>query len=317
MAGPIPLSFDVTDALPGEIAGGRRIEIAAWLFVPDDVSKLGPRPVVMTLLHGGSYDKRYHDAAVPGRTGYSCARRLADLGDIVLLPDVLGIGESSRLPVQQHATRQVAALANHAAVTQFSERLRRGGLRHGLPALPDFVSIGGGHSMGGMLTMTQQAEHRTYAGVMIMGYTAVGVHRMVDGQLRPVVLGPPVPGQDYLAVDRAPLRDTFHWPDVPLDVIAADDALAVEVPALLGRVGVQPGVVTEDAARIEAPVYICLGERDNSPDPHAEPSYYRASRDITLHVLRRSAHCHVFATTRQQMWDRMHRWARGVASITS
>ena len=72
-----------------------------------------------------------------------------------------------------------------------------------------------------------------------------------------------------------------------------------------------------DVGRIDTPVYICQGERDNSPDPHKEPSYYRASRDVTLHILGGSGHCHNFATTRHELWDRMHGWSRSLAAATA
>ena len=316
MTEPISISFDVTAALPADVTDGARIRIAAWLFLPDDVSLLDEEPVLMTLLHGGSYDKRYHDIQVPGRSDYSCARHLAALGNIVLLPDVLGVSDSSRLPVQAKADRHIVALANHAAAAQCAERLRAGDIAPGFPALPRLVHIGGGHSMGGMLTMTQQAAHRTYAGVMIIGYTAIGIRREYLGSDEPKQAPTPTP-RDYIMVEHAPFAHIFHWPDVPADALAVDETLAVEVPASIGTIGVQPGVVREDAAAIDVPVYICLGESDNSPDPHAEPACYSASRDITLQILEGSGHCQNFASTRHTLWEAMHRWSRGVAESTT
>src|SRR5262249_39357981 len=117
--GPIPVSFDVTDALPADVTEGKRITIAAWLFFPGAVAKLGARPVTMVMLNGGSYDKRYFHFEVPGREGYSCAAHLAELGNIVLVADHLGMGESTRVPTQKKATRHVVARANHTAATQF------------------------------------------------------------------------------------------------------------------------------------------------------------------------------------------------------
>lgn len=117
--GPIALSLDVTDALPAEVTKGERLAISAWLFVPDDLTSLGERTTTITLLAGGSYDKRYHHAVIPGHSGYSAAEHLAGLGNIVLLADHLGVGDSSRAPVQKEATPQVCALAMHTAVTQF------------------------------------------------------------------------------------------------------------------------------------------------------------------------------------------------------
>ena len=314
MPGPIPLSFDVTDALPPAVTEGARVVISGWLFFPDDVSLLGDRPVTITLGAGGSYDKRYHHALIEGFPGYSAAEHLASLGNIVLLNDHLGVGESTRFPQQRNATRQVVALANHVAVGQFYAQLRAGSLHPDLPPIADFARIGGGHSMGGMLTIIQQAEHRSYDGVMVIGYTAEGVHFTMNGQKLRAADFIPADGPDYTRNDRASLHEGFHWEDVPATVNAADDALAVETPACIGLDSIRTRIVKDEAAWIEAPVYICLGERDVSPDPHAEPAYYRASPDVTLHILPRSAHCQTFASTRRQLWDRMHHWSRGVAA---
>lgn len=314
MAGPIPLSFDVTEALPAEASEGRRILISCWLFFPEDPAKLADRPAAITLGAGGSYDKRYHHAVIEGHPGYSAAEHLAALGNIVLLHDHLGVGESTRLPQQRNATRQVVALANHAAASQFYAALAAGGLHPKLPPVRDFVRIGGGHSMGGMLAIIQQAEHRTFDGLMVMGYTAEGVHFTMGGQKRRAADVIPAASPDYTRNDRAPLREGFHWEDVPAEVVAADDRLAVETPACIGLDSIRTHIVKAEAARIEAPVYICLGERDVSPDPHAEPAYYGASPDVTLHILPRSAHCQSFASTRRLMWDRIHWWSRWIAA---
>lgn len=312
--GPVPIRFDVTDGLPAAVTDGQSITIAAWLFWPDDLTLLGDRPVTMTLLNGGSYDKRYFHVQIPGRSGYSAAEHLAARGNIVLLMDHLGVGESSRLAVQKKGTRQIAALANHVAVNQFYARLVKGELHPSLPAMSDFAKLGGGHSMGGMQTIVQQAEYLTYDAVMILGYTAEGVYFTMGGKrLRAADFIPTGEAPDYSSNDRAPLHEGFHWEDVPRDVIAADDAIAVETPAGIGLDSIRTRIVADDAARIAVPVYICLGERDVSPDPHAEPTYYRNSTDILLHILPKSGHCQNFASTRHQMWDRMHRWAQCVA----
>jgi hypothetical protein len=68
-------------------------------------------------------------------------------------------------------------------------------------------------------------------------------------------------------------------------------------------------VIREEAGLIDVPIYFCNGERDVSPDLHAEPSYFRACTDFTLQCLPHSAHCHNFASTRHVLWDRMHRWS--------
>ena len=311
--GPIPLSFDITDALPAAISQGQRLAIAAWLFFPDAPARLGPRPVTMTLLAGGSYDKRYHHAVVPGHTGYSAAEHLAGLGNIVLLADHLGVGESSRVPAQKLATRRICAQAMHAAVTQFHQRLAHGDLHPALPAQAAVAKVGGGHSMGAMMTVTQQAAHRTYDAILFMGYTAQSVH-FYHGTTR-VRAGdylPPEPYVDYSTNDRASQRYNFYWDDVPQDIIAFDDTLAVATPTAIGLDSIRVGIIESDAARIDVPVFFGNGERDVAPDPHAEAGFFPLCTDFTMFLLPRSAHCQTFAGTRRQFWNRMHDWSRSV-----
>jgi pimeloyl-ACP methyl ester carboxylesterase len=251
------------------------------------------------LLDGGAYD--------------STAEHLCALGNIVVLPDHLGISDSSRAPEQMKVTRQVAALANHAAMIEIYDRLRRGTLHSSLPALPDFLKVGGGHSMGGMQTITQQAEYKTFDRICVLGYTAIGVHLHVNGQVVSADPGPLDYSQpNYWSLDRSQVHKSFHWDDVPADVIAYDDTLLVEVPYVLSKQSVTTGIVSEDAARIDVPIYICLGERDVSPNPHAEPSYYKNSHDVTLHILPKSGHCQSFASTRKIMFDRIDAWIRSI-----
>jgi hypothetical protein len=133
-------------------------------------------------------------------------------------------------------------------------------------------------------------------------YTADAVHFMLGRRrLRPVD-HQPVEAPDYTRSARAPMHGFFHWPEVPADVVAYNDSLLVDVPSCIGLDSIRPRIVAEEAARIDVPVYIGLAECDNSPDPHAEPGFYRASRDVTLHVQPRSGHCHTFAGTRRALW---------------
>ena len=93
-------------------------------------------------------------------------------------------------------------------------------------------------------------------------------------------------------------------------MIAADDAMAVETPSQIGIVSIRTGIIREEAARIAVPVYYCNGERDVSPDLAAEAALFPQCKDLLLHELPRSGHCHNFASTRHVLWERMDRWAK-------
>jgi len=309
---PVDVRIDVSAALAPEITGGAPLHIAAWVFVPDCLPE---RPTVVTLLNGGTYDRRYFHSEVEGRDGYSCAEYLRARGHVVVLPDHLGVGASDRAKTQMKATRHVAAAANHAAVEEVHARLRAGRLVEGYPAIDRFARVGGGHSMGACQTITQQAAHRTYDLCVLLGYTADGVHLSFGGKLLRMDPGPlDMTRPDYGSRSRAQLRETFHWEDVPEDVIAVDDSMLVEVPYVLGTQAATTGIVREDATLIDTPVYLCFGERDVSPAPHAEPGYFTGSPDITLHILPRAGHCHNFASTRAVLFDRMDCWIRDQTS---
>lgn len=310
---PVLIRIDVTDSLPPVVSDGRRVCVGAWLFVP---ARLPDRPTVSVWLNGGTYDKRYFHAEVPGHPGYSMAEHLAARGHIVVLPDHLGIGDSSRASRQMAVTRQIAARANHDAMTQLFTQVREGTLHPSLPAIPQFVKLGGGHSMGGMQTITQQAAHRTYDRIAVLGYTAIGVHLTLGGRLHSADPGPlDFSMPDYPVMDRSHLRSTFHWDDVPEPVLTADDALLVPVPYVLSMQAITSGIVSEDAGHIDVPMYQCLGERDVSPDPWAEAAHFRACRDYTLHVLPKSGHCQNFASTRKVMWNRICAWNEGLDAM--
>ena len=316
--GPIALSFDVSSALGPELTGGETIAISAWLFFPDDPAQLGDRPVTMTLLAGGSYDKRYHHAVIPGHPGYSAAEHLAALGNIILLADHLGVGESSRLPVQKRATKEICAQAMHAAVTQFYERLAKGDLDPSLPAITNPLKLGGGHSMGAMQATVQQANHRTFEALIFMGYTTQGVH-FYHGTTR-VRASDFVPGDDgidYSHAARDDLRYNFYWDDVPDEVIRYDASTAAATPTSIGYDSIRKDIIKPEAARIDVPVLFANSERDVSEDPRAEAGFFPLCNDFSIYLLPMAAHCQTFAGTRHQFWNRMHDWSRMVLRTLS
>jgi len=308
----VSIKIDVTDALPVDATQGATVEIAAWVF-PPNTAKAPEVPSTIVLLNGGTYDKRYFHVEVPGRSNYSVADEISARGHLVILPDHLGVWESSKLPDQRKATRRIAALANHAAVTEIYRRLEAGTLDPSIPPMPRFIKAGGGHSMGGSQSLAQQAEFETYDRLMIIGFTAIGVHAHVNGQRIPMPDVVPHWEDDYRLIQHRDLEAAaFHWDDVPQDVLEVDDALSAPVPREISGASVVQGIASEDAGRVTVPVYICLGEKDVSPRPYDEPSYYTSSKDVTLHILPRSGHCQSFASTRLEMIDRIDGWLRSL-----
>jgi len=325
----IDLRIDVSHAVPHP--GCQEIAMTAWL---PPAASLGQRPVAIFASPGGGYSRHYYDIRVPGHEGYSQAEAHVRNGFIFVAYDHLGVGGSSTEQLRDYAVHDLAA-ANDAAVREVTRRLAAGTLSNVLPPVPDLVRIGIGQSMGGCLTIVMQGRHATFDAIAPLGYSALHTvlpQRDAAEQQR---------GLDHHAhIGSRPVAEIsveeasrgvvdfvypFHWEDVPADILAADMSggypLRKTAPAW-GSLTVPPcavtmmtpGVVAAEAAAVKVPVLVGVGERDVCPEPHAEPSAYKGSNDVSLFIVPRMAHMHNFASTRTQLWSRIESWSRRVAS---
>jgi pimeloyl-ACP methyl ester carboxylesterase len=324
----IDLRIDVSAAVP--LAGRHEVAMTAYLPPAD---ALGPRPVAIFASPGGGYTRHYYDMQPPGHEGYSEAEAHVRQGFIFVSYDHLGVGDSSTAQLREYTVPLLAA-ANDAAVCEVARRLAAGSLSDSLPPLPNLVHIGIGQSMGGCLTIVMQGRHATFDGIAPLGYSAIHTvlpQRDAAERQRGLDHHAHVGGQAIGAISVQEASQgvvdfvyPFHWEDVPADILAADMSggfpLRKTAPAW-GSLTVPPcavtmmtpGVVAADAASIKVPVLIAMGERDVCPDPHAEPSAYKGSNDVSLFIVPRMAHMHNFASTRAQLWSRIEAWSRRVA----
>ena len=324
----LDLRVDVSHALPH--GPGQHIAMTAWL---PPAEALAARPVVIFASPGGGYTRHYYDIRTPAHADYSQAEAHVRHGFIVVAYDHLGVGDSSTDHLHDCTLAQLAA-ANDAAVRHVLEQLRQGTLSDSLPPLPSVASIGIGQSMGGCVTIVMQGRHATFDAIAALGNSAIHTvlpqrdeaarQRALEGHAR---IGGRALGE--ISVDEAS-REVgdfvypFHWDDVPADLLDADLSGgypmrrtapawgSLTVPPVAVTL-MTPGVLSADAAAIQVPVLIAMGERDVCPEPHAEPSAYTGSRDISLFIVPRMAHMHNFASTRALLWSRIEAWARRVA----
>jgi pimeloyl-ACP methyl ester carboxylesterase len=327
----VELRLDIT----GEVALGGKVEIAATAYLPQ-AQALGPCPVAMFAFPGGGYSRGYYDLHFAGHEGYSEAEFHARRGTVFIAFDHLGVGESTLGPLDSMRIEDIAQ-ANDAAVRIVAARLAEGTLAGGYPAVPQFFRVGTGQSMGGGLTIIMQGRHRTYQAIAPLGYSAI--HTVLP-QRSAAAREAAVQGRGHgagrladpsslsLAESSRSIEDfiyPFHAEDVPRDILEADMAGGYPIrrhPPPWGSATIpncviammSPGFVSAEAAAIDVPVFMGLGERDVSPDPHAEPSAFRGTGDVSLFVVPRMAHMHNFASTRRRMWQRLHDWSRAVAS---
>jgi pimeloyl-ACP methyl ester carboxylesterase len=327
VAGAAELVLDVSAALPFE----EPTSVAASVHLPD-LERDSPRAVLICW-PGGSYSRAYWDMEIPGHPGYSFAAHMTAQGFAVIAADHLGVGASTKPTDGDRVNFDTMSAAAASFVEQVKERLREGSPELGGRPLPSVPVIGVGHSLGACLAVVTQAEHRCYGAVVLLGFThgqkdvAVGASAGVvdDASLRETAIEQ---ARGFFAdtwedvygfAAREPNHAWLHDADVPADVIAADDAQAVRWPRQSYVEALLAGYSSTFAAKLDCRVFLGFGDHDIPPAPHDDVAYYPASNDVTLYVLRNSAHCHNFASTRAQLWDRIALWAgeQGQASATT
>jgi hypothetical protein len=221
-------------------------------------------------------------------------------------------------------TLEVCADGAHAAFLEVSERLLKGDLAPGLPAVVPARSFGFGQSLGGFITMIQQGKYADHAAIAVLGASPLVIanipfHRDLAGvpaeERRQLILADNAAssGLDELPMYHgAPHRNftgIFHVNGVAEDLLAYDET---ECETLISRVsgvdGMTPGYAAPWADRVTCPVFLGFGDADVSADPRREPTGYPASRHITVATFPHMAHMHNFADTREQLWQALDDW---------
>jgi pimeloyl-ACP methyl ester carboxylesterase len=308
--------------VPSTAGAGETWELAATVSLPA-ANALPDRPAVLVALPGAGYNRRYFD--IP-EAGYSEAAYHNRLGTVVVTVDHLGVGESS-IPPFEVTTMEVVAGANHAAVTSILDRLRLGTLGPSVRAIEPACVVGAGQSMGGHVLAGMQAYHRTFDGVAMLGSSMVCT-TMPRGPGRPEVsipAGASAQEAAALVTQETDWRFAFFWEDVPESLVETDIAgghpLRQTAPVWgsitwpgLATALVLPGAVASEAARIDVPVLVAMGERDLCRKPLEELAAFTSATDLAVTVVPRMAHMHNFAGTRRRMWDRIDAF---IAQVTT
>jgi alpha-beta hydrolase superfamily lysophospholipase len=351
MTTEVELTVDVTEAA----GLGEPCQTAVTVVLPEPpeadpseppgADRLDAAPVTCFAFPGGGYCRRYFTFDMPGssiaghggQAGWHAAR-----GWIFVAIDHLGTGDSTLVNTDRLAYEDFARV-NAATVEAVSARLAEGTLADGYPPVERGVRLGIGQSVGGCLLIVAQAHHETFDGIGVLGSSAV--HTVVPTRPgTPPLLMPWMPrGSDLadpvvlnraaMAAPAAPAGDehpftwAFHYDDEPADVVAEDlAAMAFDGGAPLppwrsatfpmcAVAMTSPGTVAAEAAAITVPVFVGVGERDVVPDPWIEPKAYKSATDVSLFVCPRMAHMHNFALTRERLWNRLHAWGDGVATL--
>jgi pimeloyl-ACP methyl ester carboxylesterase len=322
---PAELMLDVSASLPFD----ESICVAASVHLPD-LAAGAPR-AMLVCWPGGSYSRAYWDMHIPQHSGYSFADHLTAQGYLVVAADHLGVGASSKPADGDRVNLETMSAASASFVEQARGLLAEGAPELGGIPLPKLPIIGVGHSLGACLTVVTQARHRCYDAVALLGFT----HGQKEVSVTAVGAAAADPEADggalrqaaveqaraffadtwddvYGLVPREPNHGWLHRPDVPAAVVAADDAEAVRWPRQSYVDALLVGYSAGFAAQLDCSVFVGFGDHDVPPVPHHDVAFYTGSDDVTLYILPDAAHCHNFATTRTQLWDRISLWAAGL-----
>lgn len=290
------LQLDVTSTLGLEVLGpDQRAVIAATLHVPDEI----PDGDIQLLyaIHGGGFSQLYWHPVYADES-YSFAHYFSERGRAVLVIDMLGMGESSRPEPESNLSRELIAAAHASALEQVVADLETS---LGLP-----VNLTGiGHSMGGMMIITQAAAHPVFNRLIVMGWSN---EPMQLGDTDVASLQEGLIPSGYIDAPAEPLRKLCYWHDVPENLILACEANSSVTPASLGRAALTPGIVHADAAKIKVPVLLVQSTIDTSPSPDKELVYFSAAASVELQIVKDAAHCQNFASGRAAHWASLNDW---------
>ena len=342
----VTMEIDVSDA-----AGlGTTVHTCATILLPDPAS-LTNSPIVVFAMPGAGYSRRYFTFDMPGASDGGQAGWHARRGWIFVALDTLGVGDASQ-PDASSLELPVMTAVGDATVAEVLRRLASGSVRTGYPEIVDPVVLGIGQSMGGGLTIVQQAHHGTFDGIGVLGFSAVWTtaRGFPGGPPQPTAYltrdrrpeGPDIfpheiraraavnsallrlqgePGR-YLKKETAPPAWNYHYDDVPPEIVERDFTFTGDVAewrstttpgAVLWMIG--PGAVAPEAAAIVVPVLSAFGERDVPEDPRMEHKAFRHAVDFSSFVCPRMGHMHNFASTRELLWSRIHHWGEHVADL--
>jgi pimeloyl-ACP methyl ester carboxylesterase len=312
----IPAGIGLDDGAP--------LHTAASVFLPESPSEAR---AALVCLAGGNMNRRYFDLHVEGDDTFSFAAQMTARGFVVITIDHLGLGDSSRPEDGYALTPDILAQANAHATAEIMARLREGRLAPDVPAIPALRSVGVGHSMGAMLTTLQQAQSHQHAGIALLGFSTRGLPQFVPEDVRALAADPPAVrarlvefARRMFVVPYPRIRSSggnnadLYGSDAadPRGVAAlkaATDCL-LPVPAFLSMI---PGNVAPEAARIDVPVFLGLGERDMAGPPVEAPRAFTSSPDVRLEVFAGAGHSHFLFASRIDLFDRLAEWAHSLS----
>ena len=283
-------------------------------------------PVVLFCLPGGAMNRRFYDLADKDAR-FSFAKQMAARGFVCVIVDLPGVGDSDRprdgYELTPARVTDILAQTHERVCADISA----GKIDDDLPPLPQHQSIGIGHSFGAMFTVLQQRHSRPHTAIALLGFATHGLPeylsadalalatdtRAVRAQLVP--LAKKMFRESYPEMGSSAGSELYGGANADRDAVqalkAARDRL-LPVPAFMS---ILPGNVAPEAADIDVPVFVALGEADFVKPPDNANAGFGRSPAVDLLMLPDTGHSFFLFESRAFLFDRLAQWARGVADI--
>jgi pimeloyl-ACP methyl ester carboxylesterase len=254
---------------------------------------------------------------------------MAARGIITVAMDPLGIGASSKPQNGFDLTPEIIARAAALVCKGLIAELRVGSFHSSVPPLPELISIGTGHSLGGLFIVLQQAHWRSFDGVALLGFGTGGLPAVLDAELRSLAGKPDRVREDIVGLARARYPEPYF--ELPAGGRAREiygggaEPRALEalreardrVLATASVFAIVPGSSAPEAANIDVPVFLAVGDKDMCGPPHELPASFPGSADVTLFRLANTGHTHFVFASAPRLFGRMANWAAGIAADIS
>jgi pimeloyl-ACP methyl ester carboxylesterase len=244
-------------------------------------------------------------------------------GMVVVSIDHPGIGDSDRPDDGFALTAELIARVDGNVTEWIHSKLCSGTLLPDLPALPGLISIGVGHSMGGLITVLQQAERQLYQAVVLLGFSDNGLVQYLPDAVKTLIGKPEEIKRQLPEIMRQIFLEPY--PELPSSPQtkelfhgdrsdrAGAEGLKVARDKLLPSAGIRamiPGGVKVEMASIFVPVFLGVGDRDMVGWPHGIPTSLPGCGDITLFVQPTAGHNHFIFASRFKLFERLAEWSR-------
>lgn len=302
--------------------------IAATVYAPS-VSR-GGTALIYFCVPGGGLTRRYFDlVTADGDERYSFARAATASGAVVVAIDSVGTGDSGA-PKDAFTLDPVTIADCHAdALTGVLADLRAGTLDPALPpASASARVIGLGHSIGALMLSLQQAKHRQFDALALLGFSQIGMPQALPTEAR-FLLDDPAARNKVETIAR--MVHQAPWFELPTGQGAgevyggrADPAARTSLKACTTRLlataslaVLVPGLYRSECERVQLPLFSAFGDKDICGGRDDILASFPNVAQHQIQSLAETGHTHFIFATAPVLFGALMAWGQTVTGASA